>query len=235
MNSQTLLLSIDTTSPKGSVAFLRGSRILSEVDWDTEDSHTEWILPKIREARAEAQVGKEEVEALVILRGPGSFTGIRIGLGIVMGLAEVSQIPIYPIGTLEAIAYGCSPRSSPLQAVLDAGRNQVYVQSFLRGEGNLIPLDTPVCWEAAAWLSSLSRSDLYFCGRGAEKYRDRIRLFFPEDPILPVPRNLAVQAGLLAGQWSAERKIESIEIPEALYIRPPDVFRTAKNPEKQNG
>ncbi len=235
MNQPETLLSMDTTSPRGSVSVLQKGRVLSEMDWCTTDSHTEWILQKIEQVRKEAGIEMRAVEGLVVLSGPGSFTGIRIGLGIVMGLAEPAQTPIFSVSNLDAIASACAPYASPLQVVLDAGRNQVYTRSFQKKEQDLIPLDAPACREVDSWISSLAEKNEYLCGSGVEKYRDRLEFLLPEGYLLTVPQRLAAQAGLFVYRLLGEGKIQPVEIPEAVYIRPPDVFRTPKNPKKENG
>lgn len=235
MNQPETLLSLDTTSPRGSVSVLQKGRVLSELDWCTEDSHTEWILQKIEQVRKEAGIEMRTIEGLVVLCGPGSFTGIRIGLGIVMGLAEPAQTPIFPVSNLDAIASASAPDASPLQVVLDAGRNQVYTRSFQKKEQDPIPLDLPACREADSWLASLAEKKEYLCGSGVEKYRDRLESLLPGRYLLTVPKILAVQAGIFVHRRLCEGKIQAVEIPEAIYIRPPDIFRTQRNPTKENG
>jgi tRNA threonylcarbamoyl adenosine modification protein YeaZ len=121
-----LILALDTSSPAGSVAVLRDDKIVGVVStWVDEIyssrmfRHTEFIL-------RELAIGLDQVDVFAVAAGPGSFTGLRVGLAAVKGWAEVYGRPIAAVSALEAVAAQSRARASLIVPVLDARRSQIY-------------------------------------------------------------------------------------------------------------
>ena len=100
-----LILAIDTTGPLASCALSDGLQIEQIIN-DTEYSHLEEIVPMVKRLLAEQKVQPEELDAIAVSRGPGSFTGIRIGMATAKGLAQIWDKPIVCVPTLDSFAYG---------------------------------------------------------------------------------------------------------------------------------
>jgi tRNA threonylcarbamoyladenosine biosynthesis protein TsaB len=128
-----LLIAIDTSGRNGSVALCRGDRDSFETLQLTPlqgGSYSARLMPAIAELLANQQLSKEQLDALVIVAGPGSFTGLRVGLATVKGLCEVLQKPVVAASMLEAFAVVRGPHDGHLAVALDAGRGEVYVGEF---------------------------------------------------------------------------------------------------------
>ncbi|MGV6988999.1 tRNA (adenosine(37)-N6)-threonylcarbamoyltransferase complex dimerization subunit type 1 TsaB [Testudinibacter sp. P80/BLE/0925] len=145
--SKTILLAIDTATEACSVALSYNGGILAQ-DELSPKAHTRRILPMVDEILAEAGIRLNQVDALVFGRGPGSFTGVRIGCGIVQGLALGAELPVIPISNLTAMAQAAyqTQGSETVLAAIDARMNEVYF-SALRYQPQSIDNQAYAAWE----------------------------------------------------------------------------------------
>lgn len=160
------ILALDSTAKTASAAILDGERALSVLSLDNGNTHSESLLPMAEEVLRRSAVSLDEIDLFAVTAGPGSFTGVRIGVSVVKGLAFGRERPCVGVSTLEALAEGLSPLGGILCPVMDARRNQVYNALFRVKEGKLVRL----CPDRALSLSDLTREL-------AEKYPfDTVRL-----------------------------------------------------------
>lgn len=131
-----LVLAIDTSGHHGGITLARGDsddlKIIESAAIQGGTFSAE-LSPQISEILARNKIDIEKIEGLIAVTGPGSFTGLRVGLTAVKGLAEVLKIPIANVSALESLAFSQREPSS-VMAVLDAGRGEVYVGTFDRGQ-----------------------------------------------------------------------------------------------------
>jgi len=132
------LLALDTSMAACSVAVWR-DRVIANRFVAMERGHAEALFPMIREVMAEADVRFADLRVIAVTRGPGSFTGVRVGVAAARGLALATDKPIIAATSLEAIAHAAGNRLSadqlrgPLTVAMDARRGQLYCQQFARG------------------------------------------------------------------------------------------------------
>jgi tRNA threonylcarbamoyladenosine biosynthesis protein TsaB len=126
-----LIIGVDTSLPILSVALLRDASLLGAVAVEGKDSRNEKLLPAIDWLLREAGVARDSIELFAVTRGPGSFTGVRIGLATVQGLALALSRPVCAMSTHEAIALGGKYGDATI--VDDAGRGEFYVSRFADG------------------------------------------------------------------------------------------------------
>ena len=239
-------MSLETATLGGSVFLGRGSLELAARQGDPQVSQSSSLLSDINDSLREAGASLQEVDLFACASGPGSFTGLRIGIATLKGLAASLKRPCVGIPTLQAVAYAAGPSSATV-ALLPAGRGEVFAQLFSVSEGaTIIELD------AAAHLSPQKLVEKYaaitnlrWAGSGAHLQRDFLKSFaqqrdvgFAEDAdelnALPSARegkiwqlaaketNLAKHVaalGLLAFQTG---KIQSPYSLSAIYVRPSD-------------
>lgn len=124
------ILSIDTTTKVATVAVVELNTVLSEVSLGVQRNHAERILPAVDYALREAGVKRESLVSIAVGSGPGSFTGLRIGMSLAKGLAEGLGIPLVPVSTLEVLASQCRLYSGYVIPLLDAQREQFYTGVF---------------------------------------------------------------------------------------------------------
>lgn len=126
-----MLLAIDTASQFMSLALHDGRQIGYEATWRSRNNHTVELAPAIRAALASAEKTLGDLSAIAIAQGPGSFTGLRIGLSVAKGLAQARGLPLVAVPTLEIVAAGVPPLGHRLIAVLQVGRGRLCAQSFV--------------------------------------------------------------------------------------------------------
>jgi tRNA threonylcarbamoyladenosine biosynthesis protein TsaB len=225
----------------GSVCLTRGTTLLATRLGDSAVSHSNSLLKDINECLSEGAVTLNRVNLLAAASGPGSFTGLRIGLATVKGLAATLRIPCVGIPTLEAVALaaGASPATV---ALLPAGRGEVFSQLLsVSSEGSVIPLDEPAHLSPHNALMRYGLlKTLNWSGPGAVLYRDVLISSareqgidfvdqIPSEPhpshdwrLVPAQENLSQQVAALA-----LRKYESNQVGDpvslsAIYVRPSD-------------
>lgn len=138
-----LILSIDTSGRQGSVALCRGDAVSFEVIQLTAlegGTYSARLMPTIAALLEQNHFDKKDVDGFVVVSGPGSFTGLRVGLATVKGLCEVLQKPLATVSMLEAVAIARGSAGQKVTAVLDAGRGEVYVGEYeiLSGAAQLV-------------------------------------------------------------------------------------------------
>ena len=121
------LLAIDTSTKAMGLAIYDGSKILFESSWHSQNYHTVELAPSIQVALSQSGLKASDLEALAVAIGPGSFTGLRIGLAFVKGLAFAERLDILTVPTLDVLAAGQPLSDLPMAAVLQAGRNRLAV------------------------------------------------------------------------------------------------------------
>lgn len=208
------LLAIDTTRERCSVGVTRlaGSPILFSKTIGR--GHAEKLMPMIAEAMAEASMRFEDLDRIAVTIGPGSFTGLRVGIAAARGLALVVGCPLVGVGTLDAIAERARELagSVPVVAVLDARRDEVYAQLFnAQGE----PMTDPEVGPAARF-AGLLNTPTALAGSGATA----IAVSAGMDSGLVAHTDPAPDIGAVARLGQASRIAGTV--PRPLYLRPPD-------------
>ena len=125
------ILSIDTSSQVSSVAVLSAERVAAELSMQGALTHSETLMPHIGTALEMARVKKEELDGIAVSIGPGSFTGLRIGLAAAKMMAYALHIPLIAVPTLEALAHHTICEGVRLVPMMDAQKGNVYAQEFV--------------------------------------------------------------------------------------------------------
>lgn len=141
-----IVLALDTALEACSVAVTAGGVALAVRSEPMTRGHQERLAPLVAEAMVEARLGFSALDRIVVTVGPGSFTGLRVGLAFAKAMGLAMNIPCLGIGTLEALA-ASAPRDAPLVvAALDARRGQIYLQGFRHGVAlappDVLPIET---------------------------------------------------------------------------------------------
>jgi tRNA threonylcarbamoyladenosine biosynthesis protein TsaB len=174
-----LLLALDTSTFIGTVAVVRDGELLSEWSASVRASHGETLLPHVARAVELAGVPLTAVDAFAVGLGPGSFTGVRIGVATAKGLALAEQKPIVGISSLRVLARGFTVAPGVIAPVLDAHKGEVYAALYGHdGEGELSQLLAPfhaAPEEAAQRLSAAAEgAPLWFAGSGLARYESAL-------------------------------------------------------------
>jgi len=129
-----MLLAIDTSTSQMGLALYDGMQVIGELLWRSRHYHTVELAPAVADLFARSGYKVDDVQALSVALGPGSFTSLRVGLAFVKGLALARNLPIIGIPTLDVVAAGQTVRDLPLAAVLQAGRGRLALVWYEAGE-----------------------------------------------------------------------------------------------------
>lgn len=120
------LIGIDSSGLVASVAIMEDSKLVAEYTVNNKKTHSQTLLPMLDEIVKSTGLEMNEIDAIAIAAGPGSFTGLRIGSATAKGLGLALKKPIVPVSTVEALAYNMYGTDSLICPIMDARRNQVY-------------------------------------------------------------------------------------------------------------
>lgn len=170
------ILAVDTTTPSGSVALLDNERLLGEFCLESPETHSARLFRAIDALLEAAGLGVGEVDGFAVASGPGSFTGIRIGLGAVKSLAFASGKPVAPVSTLLALAMKPAAEGARLVCpLLDAKKEEIYAALFERRRAGLEELIAQGAYSSDAFFARLpARRVITFIGGGLEAYREKL-------------------------------------------------------------
>ena len=195
------ILGIDTSTPIGSVALIDDENIVAEHTLNIVHAHSSRLMPAIDTVLKWGEITPHELDGCAVGIGPGSFTGIRIGVATAKSLCFAADKPIVGISTLEAIAYNLRWSDSLICPILDARRSEIYGSIFQGGE-KWQRLADDLCLSIDAFLDELdsritSDATPIFVGDGLARYGDVIVERLGEtvlfaDPIFNVPRGSTI-------------------------------------------
>ena len=216
------LLTIQTATPAGSVALTAGERLLGELFLDVRRPHGGWLLGAVEQLLAAAGMTVADLDGFGVTIGPGAFTGLRVGLATVKGLAQATGKPVAGVSTLQTLALQAPHAALPVCALLDARKQEVYAALFAWQEGSPRPLGQERVLPPERLLRELTGPTL-FLGDGASAYRTLIarqlgpRAYFVAETFAP-PR--AAHAAILALRaFTAGAALPAVQV-NPVYIRP---------------
>ena len=125
-----MLLAVDTSTQWMGLALYNGAEVVAEHTWRSQGHHTVELAPAIEWMLTRVQVKPQDLRVLAVALGPGSFTGLRIGLALVKGIALAQDLPIIGVGTLDVLAVAQPPDERLLLAVIQAGRGRLAVGGY---------------------------------------------------------------------------------------------------------
>ena len=223
------ILAFDGTAKAASVAMLDGERVLGYYTVDNGLTQSELLLPMAENLLKSLKLTFNDVELYATSVGPGSFTGVRIGVSLIKGLAFGKNIPCVEVSTLEALAESLSGIRGIVVPCMDARRAQVYSATFRSGENGLIRLteDRAISLSALAEELSEYKEDIYLVGDGyavAKAAMDKAGLITARTPELLILEN-AVSVGRVAQRkYSNDEFVTDTEL-SPVYLRLPQAER----------
>lgn len=224
------ILAFDTSAQAAGVCVLNESRILSEFTVNNRLTHSQTIMPMCQSALSCAHLTLQEIDAFAVSVGPGSFTGLRIGVSAVKGLAEALKKPCIPVSTLEGLAYNLTPVSGIICCVMDARCGQVY-NALFRSNGSQTPQrlteDRAVSIKELGVDLGKFDENIFLVGDGADLCYNELRESNPQiravSPHLKLQR--ASSVGLAAQAAANEGKCCSAAELMPVYLRLPQAER----------
>lgn len=236
------ILAIECSAGPASAAVLEDGRIISSSYANVKLTHSQTLMPMIENTLSQALLSFSDIDGLAVSRGPGSFTGIRIGIAAAKGLAAPRSLPCAGVSTLLSIAYNYSDTDCILCAVMDARCGQVYNALFNIENGNInrICEDRAImCRELSEELKKMSpelKKHVIIAGDGTE-------VFYPfaeklRGVIKSGSKNRfqnAASVGLAAQKAFADGKALPPENLLPVYLRLPQAERELKKKKEKRG
>jgi tRNA threonylcarbamoyladenosine biosynthesis protein TsaB len=231
------VLALDTTTRAGSMALVRDGRVLEERTGDPALTHGARLPGEILDLLARHATTLREIDLYGVAAGPGSFTGLRIGIAAVQGLAFAHQRPVVGVSALEALARRTlldGTESACVGSWMDAQRHEVFSALWAAPQGTAVEtggLELEALEEAAVgapeptlerWLAQVGGRRLLLVGDGALRYRDRVQALAPHVEVRPeVPVLAATIARMALGAAEAGQAAGPAAI-RPIYVRRPD-------------
>ena len=125
-----MLLAVDTATRFASLALHDGLQVRYEATWEADRRHTVHLAPRIAAVMEDLGIGPRDLSGVAVTLGPGSFTGLRVGMALAKGLAMANRIPLVGVPTLDVVAAAQGKDRRPLVAVLQAGRGRICVAMY---------------------------------------------------------------------------------------------------------
>jgi tRNA threonylcarbamoyladenosine biosynthesis protein TsaB len=208
-----------------SLALYDGEQVLAEETWRSANGHTVELVPGLVRMLERQRVLPSELRGIAVALGPGSFTGLRIGLGVAKGLALTLAMPLIGIPTLDALVYAQGRRRGPVCAVLQAGRGRVSAAFYRRRKGHwqrqgdyrLTTLD-----ELCADIETRT----FFCGEIDAQGTELLRQRLGAKAVVTSPASSLRRAGYLAelGWQRLERgEVDDPATLSPIYLRHPSI------------
>ena len=219
-----LILGIETSTKTGSVAVLNEENLVAQYTLNIEITHSERLMATVDRMLEDSAIAITDIDGFAVSIGPGSFTGLRVGLSTVKGLAFVTKKPVAAVPTLRALAWNLSYAAYPVCPLLDARKNEVYAALYEFHDADLVQ----VMEEKAISLADLRKritGKTLFTGEASRIYRKQIEetlgdraWFAPVSACYPSAASVAeIGLGMIKNGETAE--------PDSLtplYIRRPE-------------
>lgn len=167
------ILALDSSSKSSNVALCEAAVVVAESSFSTRATHSQLLLEQIDELLRRAGWRLADLDLLAVVCGPGAFTGLRIGIATVKGLAQVLGLPVVPVSSLQAVAMNLPLSPVPVCAFLDARKQEVYCQTFHWQDNLPVPIDSARVVPPGRMLQQI-RGDVVIVGDGVPVFREEI-------------------------------------------------------------
>ncbi len=168
------ILAVDTTTSMLTAAVWEDGVVLGEYSLNNKKAHSQKLMPLVEQLLRETGVSLEEIDLFAAANGPGSFTGIRIGLACIKALAQVTGKPVVPVNTLEGLAYNAFGEERPIFVLLDGGRRRVYAAEYRFEKGKMNCVTKPFAATIDEIAQSLQGRQVLLAGDGGSLYAEEL-------------------------------------------------------------
>ena len=218
------ILAIDSASDVCSVALLDNDNLIDEINLENGRTHSENLMPLVDEIIKRNDMDIKDIELLGCTVGPGSFTGIRIGVASIKPIAEVLNIKVASVTSLEVLSKNVDDESNRV-CLIDARNNQVYFGAFDK-DSNLIM--EYAADDINAILDQIKLDNMTFIGNGSELHKELIKAIFPNAKFSDNNKQSAKNVGLMTYKKYLENKLENADTIIPIYLRKSQAERLKK-------
>jgi tRNA threonylcarbamoyladenosine biosynthesis protein TsaB len=224
------LLTLDTASNAGGVALARNSEVVGQVMMKTPMRYSDNLIPMIDFLLQHHQLQPEGLDGLVVAIGPGSFTGLRIGLAAAKALGQALSLPAVGISSLEALAFRFRHVHTCITPMIDARRQQVYAGIYEVSETGCRSIVPEAVAPPAQWLKEKGSADAVYVGDGATLYRSSVEALVPGARFISTDNSVLNSLCHLGFRRFSEGRGKPVGKLAANYVRPPDAKLNSRLP-----
>lgn len=232
------VLSIDSSSKVATAAILEDNILLGEYVLNNKKEHSVILLPMIENLLKDCNLSIDDIDGYVVSKGPGSFTGLRIGMATIKGMSFGSNKPYISLSSLEGLAYNLINFDGIVCSVMDALRENVYTAVYKSKNTVLEPLLNPTSMELSDLLDYLKKYDdkVIFVGDGVIKHKEYILNNFA-NPIFPPDSFNIIKASTIAEIGINKLKQGLSDNPNSgpVYLKKPQAERERERRLKLDG
>ena len=223
------ILGIDSSGLVASAAIADEKNIIAEFTVNNKQTHSQTLLPMIEKVVDMSGIELEQIDAIAIAAGPGSFTGLRIGSATAKGIGLALKKPIVSVPTLEGLAYRVSVFDGLICPIMDARRGQVYTGIYKADSDGLTCLSEQKAVDIHDILKELEEYDekVIFLGDGVEVHRETIEN--------ELKNELAAAVAVLGSIYFEQGKAESADEHKPIYLRKSQAEREREERLKNQG
>ncbi len=212
------ILAVDTTTTMLTAAVCEDDRVLGEISLNNQKAHSQKLMPLVEQLLRETGTKIEEIDLFAAANGPGSFTGIRIGLACVKGLSQVTGKPVVPINTLEGLSYNLLGETRSVFVLLDGGRRRVYAAEYRFEQEKMVCVKEPFAATVEEIAQLLLGREVLLAGNGGVLYSEELN-----QPCVIGRRSMPMASSVaMAARFSTSLSPEEIN---AVYISKPQAQR----------
>jgi tRNA threonylcarbamoyladenosine biosynthesis protein TsaB len=216
-NHLPFILNIETSTKNCSVSISKDGALISLKEINNGNySHAEMLHPLIVDVLKESGTTIDQLSAVAVGKGPGSYTGLRIGVSAAKGLCFTHDLPLIAINSLEILSHTCKSKEGIIIPMIDARRMEVYSMIFDKSHNSLRETKAEIITEDS-FLEYLEKDDVYFLGDGAEKCKDILTHKNAHfiDNMFPSAKEMA----LLSYNKFKKNNIENVAYFEPFYLK----------------
>ena len=213
------VLGLDTSSNATSIAVIEDNKLICEYTVNTKTTHSQKLMPMIENMLKISEINVNDMEMIAICQGPGSFTGLRIGMATAKALSHVNNLPIVGVNSLELLAGNMDLSDKKICSILDAQRTQVYMGQYKFENNKLVEIKSVDVVEIDELLEELksSNEEWILVGEAVYKYEDKIKEI--ENICVPAPSHNVNKASSLC-TIAMNKYNQNIDVYDCYTINP---------------
>jgi tRNA threonylcarbamoyladenosine biosynthesis protein TsaB len=224
-----IVLSIDSATESASCAILDNEKLLGEVSLNNKKQHSVVLMPLVDSLLKNLQLTIKDIDGFVISKGPGSFTGLRIGMSMVKGLSQGSNKPFVSVSSLDALAYNMAYTGGIICPLLDALRDNIYTALYSFENGILVKNTDYMALHIDELIELLKDQNkaVTFIGDAVDKFRDKLQEGLQKVSFAPKHLNLARASSLgeLGQKLLEDGVYDDLYTSAPIYLRKPQAER----------
>ena len=219
-----IILSIDSSTPVAGITVSDGMQLLGEITLNTKNTHSEKLMPLVKHLLDELTLTVNDLDAIAVTQGPGSFTGLRIGMATAKGLAQGAGKKLIAVPTLDCLAQNLLHYPGIICPIMNAQKKQVYTAIYRSGRDKLERLSDyqAIAVEQLAVQLKELKEDIWFVGDGVAAFADVFQELLGDACRFADGHNILPRAGalaMLAAERASEEQFDDLYQAELIYIR----------------